>query len=232
MAKPASDPKIVVSENGPYLVTGSVPLRVQTITPNQERLSWEWTEGREFPSTAAYALCRCGQSKNKPFCDTSHERVGFRGTETATRRPYARQAETLDGPTLQLQDAEELCAFARFCDPGGKVWSLIERTDDPATRALVIRESNHCPGGRLVVTDKPTGEVLEPTLAPSIGLVEDPVARCSGPLWVRGGIPIVSENGKPYEIRNRVALCRCGASSNMPFCNGSHASIKFQDGLK
>ncbi len=40
-----------------------------------------------------------------------------------------------------------------------------------------------------------------------------------------------SENGIPYESRNRVTLCRCGASSNMPFCNGSHASIRFRDGL-
>jgi CDGSH-type Zn-finger protein len=232
LSKSPSEPKIVVSENGPYLVTGGVPLRLQTITPNREGLSWEWTEGREFPASESYALCRCGQSRNKPFCDSSHEKVRFQGAETATRRPYARKAELLDGPTLKLQDAEELCAFARFCDPGGKVWSLLEHTDDAGTRALVIREANRCPGGRLVVSDKSTGEVIEPSLPPSIGLVEDPAARCSGPLWVRGGIPIFSENGKPYEIRNRVALCRCGASSNMPFCNGSHASIRFQDGLR
>ena len=45
------------------------------------------------------------------------------------------------------------------------------------------------------------------------------------------GIQIESEDGTLYEVRNRVTLCRCGKSSNMPFCNGSHASIKFRDGL-
>jgi CDGSH-type Zn-finger protein len=62
-------------------------------------------------------------------------------------------------------------------------------------------------------------------------VVEDPALGCSGPLWVRGGVRIESDNGTPYEVRNRVTLCRCGASNNMPFCNGSHASIKFKDGL-
>lgn len=122
-------------------------------------------------------------------------------------------------------------AFARFCDPAGKIWNLIEQTDNPEARDLVIREANQCPAGRLVVHDKKTGKEIEHKLPPSIGIVEDPALGCSGPLWVRGGVRIESHDGKPCEVRNRVTLCRCGASANMPFCNGSHASIKFKDGL-
>jgi CDGSH-type Zn-finger protein len=48
---------------------------------------------------------------------------------------------------------------------------------------------------------------------------------------VRGSITVEAEDGARYEKRNRVTLCRCGASSNKPFCDGSHASIKFDDGL-
>lgn len=233
--------KIIVTKNGPYIVYGNVPLSIQTITPNDEGFSWDWVEGKIFEAPSKeggqqkgqqeYALCRCGQSQNKPFCDGTHAKIGFEGKETATRRPYARQAERYDGPTMVLSDAENLCAFARFCDPAGKIWNLIEQTDDPTARELVIREANHCPAGRLVVQDKKTGKEVEHKLPPSIGVVEDPVLGCSGPLWVRGGIPIESQDGKRYEVRNRVTLCRCGASSNMPFCNGSHASIKFKDGL-
>ena len=223
--------KIVVSKNGPYLVTGNVPLSIQVITPNKG-FSWDWVEGKKFPAGSEYALCRCGHSKNKPFCDGTHEKIGFDGRETATRTPYARQAKEFDGPTLVLSDAEDLCAFARFCDPAGKIWSLIEQTDNPKARELVIREANHCPAGRLVVRDKKTGKEIEHKLPTSIGIIEDPALGCSGPLWVRGGIRIESHDGKPYEVRNRVTLCRCGASANMPFCNGSHASIKFKDGLQ
>ncbi len=228
---PAEGMKVVVSKNGPYVVSGKVPLAIQVIRPNEGGFSWNWEETRTFDTPEEYDLCRCGHSKNKPFCDGSHARVGFDGTETATRQPYARQAEAIEGPTLVLQDAEELCAFARFCDPGGKIWSLIGRTNESAARKLAIREGMSCPGGRLVLRDRETGTAIEPDLPPSIGVVEDPALGCSGPLWVRGGIRVESPDGKAHEIRNRVALCRCGASVNKPFCNGSHASIKFNDGL-
>ena len=142
----------------------------------------------------------------------------------------AQQSEVLEGPTLVLEDAESLCAFARFCDPAGKIWSLIEGTSDPRVRQLVIREAMHCPAGRLVLHDRESAIDLEAPLPPSIGVVEDPVVGCSGPLWVRGGIAIESADGQRYERRNRVTLCRCGASTNKPFCNGSHASMMFNDG--
>jgi len=223
--------KITVTRNGPYLVSGNIPLALQVITPDEEGFSWDWKEGKTFETKQQYALCRCGNSKTKPFCDGTHTKVEFEGNVTATRTPYARQAETFDGPTLTLSDAEHLCAFARFCDPQGKIWSLIGGTGNPKVRDLVIREANHCPAGRLVVQDKKTGKEIEDKFPPSIGVIEDPALGCSGPLWVRGGIVIETEDGKPYEVRNRVTLCRCGSSSNMPFCNGSHASVKFQDGL-
>ncbi len=223
--------RILVSKNGPYVVSGGVPLSVATIAANSEGMSWDWKDGPSFETKQEYKLCRCGHSKTKPFCDGTHATERFEGNETATRRPYVRQAEEIEGPTIVLRDAERLCAFARFCDPAGKIWGLIEQTDNPEARELVIREANHCPGGRLTVRDKRSGEEIEHALPPSIGVVEDPTLGVSGPLWVRGGIIIESQDGRPYEVRNRVALCRCGASDNKPFCNGSHASIKFNDGL-
>jgi CDGSH-type Zn-finger protein len=232
MSESAQARKIVVIKDGPYVVSGDVPLKLQVITPNSDGMSWEWKEGEAFDAKPGYALCRCGHSKSAPFCDGSHTKIGFDGRETASRVPYARQAETFDGPTLVLSDAENLCAFARFCDPGGKIWSLIERTDEPEVRELVIREAMHCPAGRLVIHEKKTHKEVEQPLPASIGVVEDPALGCSGPLWVRGGIPIESANGRRYETRNRVTLCRCGASDNKPFCNGSHASVKFQDDIK
>ena len=64
---------IQVRENGPYKVTGPV-----TIVD---------AEGREFllPEGSAVALCRCGHSSNKPFCDATHRQVGFVADDTAPR---------------------------------------------------------------------------------------------------------------------------------------------------
>jgi CDGSH-type Zn-finger protein len=216
--------KITVTKNGPYLVTGDVPLAEQHIVTNAEGDSLEWREGKTFEHEAQFALCRCGHSSNKPFCDGTHKKVGFDGTETASREPFEEQAATTEGPAMDLKDAESLCAFARFCDPKGQVWNLVEQTDRAEARKLVEHEAGHCPSGRLVAVDRKTGRELEPHHEPSIGLVVDTLKRVNGPLWVRGGIPVAGADGRDYEVRNRVTLCRCGRSSNKPLCDGSHAA--------
>lgn len=222
---------VTISKDGPYLVSGGVPLGILSIGTDAQGGSDRWVEGRSFSVQTQYALCRCGRSANKPFCDGSHARVGFEGTETASREPYFRQAQRMDGPTMALTDAKSLCAFGRFCDPHGQVWNQVERTDDAGVRANFVRQVGDCPSGRLVAWDLRTGEPVEPELPISIGVIEDPAQRCSGPLWLRGGIPVVSADGFHYEVRNRVTLCRCGQSKNKPFCDGTHAAIKFHDGL-
>ncbi len=220
---------IKVTADGPYLVEGGVKLAHQHIVTNEQGESIEWREGETVPTAEPYALCRCGRSASKPFCDGTHRTIHFDGTETASREPYEALAQRIVGPEMVLEDAESLCAFARFCDPNGRIWNLVERTDQPRARRLVEHEAGHCPAGRLRAKERATGRALEPELEPSIGLVQDTAREISGPLWVRGGIPVVAADGTAYEVRNRVTLCRCGASSNKPFCDGSHASIGFTD---
>lgn len=219
--------KITVSINGPYLVEGALPITTQTIVTNDAGESVAWLEGDSFKSKESYHLCRCGQSSTKPFCDGTHLRNGFDGTETASREPYLAQAQMQTGPSLDLTDVESLCAFGRFCDPAGQVWNLVEEEGEEAAR-LTIREAGLCPSGRLVAWDRSTNVAIEPHFEPSLGLIEDPKLGVSGAIWVRGGIPIISGDGEAYEVRNRVTLCRCGASRNKPFCDGSHVSVRFK----
>ncbi len=201
-----------------------------TINPDDAGGSWTWTEGRTIDAGEKYALCRCGLSSKKPFCDGTHAKAKFDGTETASRAPFREKAVVTEGPMLVLEDVDALCAVARFCDNRGKIWNLIETTGDPQTRAIVEHEATHCPSGRLVVRDRATGNAVEPTFAKSIGVVEDPGMKCSGPLYVRGGITITAADGAPYETRNRATLCRCGKLANKPFCDGNHTD-GWQDGL-
>jgi CDGSH-type Zn-finger protein len=49
---------------------------------------------------------------------------------------------------------------------------------------------------------------------------------------VKGGVPVESADGTVYEVRNRVTLCRCGKSTNKPFCDGTHIDVNFKDGDK
>ena len=226
-----SSQQITIAKDGPYLVDAGVPIEIAEIGVNDEGGSWNWSTIRSVPVDGPCALCRCGASSQKPFCDGTHQTIGFDGTETASREPFDTQAVITPGPRMELHDAEALCAFARFCDNAGSIWTLIHRTDDPEVREIVVHEASHCPSGRLVVHDSVTEEVLEPNFEPSIVLVEDPAQNCSGPIWARGGLRLVSADGGSYEVRNRITLCRCGVSGNKPFCDGQHADIHFVDGL-
>jgi CDGSH-type Zn-finger protein len=230
-AKKPTSARVEITKDGPYTVSGDLPLNKQTIGANAAGESVKWLESEAIASKAQYQLCRCGHSAHKPFCDGAHAKAGFNGTETASREPYRAQAKLMRGPAMSLTDAESLCAFARFCDPRGQIWNLVNETDNATARKHFVQEARDCPSGRLVAWDNATGEALEPTFHPSIGLIEDPVNECSGPLWLRGGIQVVGSDGFHYEVRNRVTLCRCGASRNKPFCDGTHASIKFKDNL-
>jgi len=108
------------------------------------------------------------------------------------------------------------------------VWNLVEQEGTEAAE-MTLREAALCPSGRLVVRDHQDGAEFEPELPPSIGIVADPAEGLAGPIWVRGGIAVESADGDAYEVRNRVTLCRCGASSNKPFCDASHATIGFTE---
>jgi CDGSH-type Zn-finger protein len=230
MDERAAGMKIVISPRGPYLVSGGVPLIVQEIVTNDAGESVGYREVRRYPDKEKYALCRCGMSDTKPYCDGTHTDVDVDLTETASRAPYLDEAACIYGPNIALTDARKLCAEARFCDRAGGLWNIILRAEDPETIALVEEEASLCPAGRYVACDAPGVNVREPDYEPSIVLLEDPQLGVSGPIFVRGGIPIVSADGTPYEVRNRVTLCRCGASSNKPFCDGSHIEAGFKAG--
>lgn len=218
--------KIKILECGPYMVTGNIPLSEKIIV-SKGKIN-EFRDGRKLPQAEEYALCRCGESKIAPFCDGSHEKVSFLGVEWATIGKFEDRAVMIVGPDLDLLD-DNRCAFARFCHrEDGNVWALTENSNIPKYRAEAIIAASECPSGRLVAYDK-TGRAIEPEYVPSIEILQDSEKEVSGPIFVKGKIPVESSEGLTYEIRNRVALCRCGKSRNSPFCDATHISIKFSD---
>jgi len=129
---------VTVAYNGPLFVRGQ--LIIDGAAAN--------TPGLNFRA----ALCRCGQSKNKPFCDNSHDAAGF--------RDYGAIGETGE------------------------------------TRAET--------GGPLTIK-----------------------AAKDGPLLLKGNLTILGGSGRSSWDGSQVALCRCGASENKPFCDGNHKNIGF-----
>ncbi len=222
--------KVMVAKDGPYILFGGLPLDKQIIGIGDEKEPEKWIRRKKTTSSETCALCRCGASKNKPFCDGTHGKVAFSGTETASKKPHDQQAQVIEGPTLILKDVTALCAGARFCHRSGGTWKLTRHSDKPEARQLAIEEACNCPSGRLVESDKNTGNVFETAFEPSISFVEDPQKKVSGPIWLKGGIPVQSSDGTMYEVRNRQTLCRCGKSQNKPFCDSTHMKVGFNDG--
>lgn len=136
---PAAENTVTVSYNGPYFIRGD--LEIEGVAEDMEGVAFRT------------ALCRCGQSENKPFCDNSHEKVNF--------QDYGAVGEKGEG----------------FESKGGKL---------------------------------------------HIKSLKD------GPLLLSGNITIVNGSGRVAWRGTQVALCRCGASANKPFCDGSHAEAGFK----
>lgn len=224
--------KIKILPKGPYELEEEIPVAQALIEPYPDGSSEKWGKGKTYenpkPGEPVH-LCRCGHSKNKPFCDGTHNENGFEGEEVADHDGYKKQAQVYRGEDLVLYDDEELCAVARFCDHAEGVWQLSIDSGDADNKERAVYMACACPSGRLTVTET-DGTPIEPHLEPSVGVVEDLGQDCRGPLWVKGGIPIEGADGQTYEVRNRVTLCRCGESGNMPFCDASHLQCSHMKG--
>lgn len=136
--KASPENTVNVAYNGPLFVRGQ--LNIEGAPANAPGLNFRT------------ALCRCGQSKNKPYCDNSHDSAGFRD------------------------------------------YGAIGESGEPSTET----------GGPL-----------------AINAVRD------GPLLLKGNVTISGGSGRSAWSGKQVALCRCGASENKPFCDGSHKKIGF-----
>ena len=227
----ADETKITILPGGPYKVSAGIPLKQAVIKTGPEGESLGWAEGKQYtvPEGQPYTLCRCGRSKNKPFCDGKHLQLGVWGAETAEKEPYLDGCQLYEGASINLYDNENLCASVRFCTVGQGVWQATLDSDVKANRALAIQQAADCAAGRLTVALK-DGTLLEPDLPKEISPITDTAAGMQGPLWVKGGILLEGADGEVYEVRNRMTLCRCGESKNMPFCDITHLDCPHMQG--
>jgi CDGSH-type Zn-finger protein/uncharacterized Fe-S cluster protein YjdI len=219
--------KIEIIKDGPYYVSGVVPLvrKTQVVSELGEPLTWKKEEAIECDEE--YELCRCGQSGNKPFCDSTHLQVAFDGSERAdTSERESRLNSFPGGGRIWVKKDASLCMSSGFCGfANAGIFELLARAGkDTQVRSLVIAMVERCPSGALTYRLERDEPAIEPDLPKQIAdtteITEDgPIA---GPLWVTGWIPIERADGKPFEPRNRVTLCNCGKSGNKPLCDGSH----------
>ncbi|MEU5876449.1 ferritin-like domain-containing protein [Spirillospora sp. NPDC047279] len=221
--------QIVALRDGPYVVYGGVPLRRKRkiVSAGNDALTWKTGEDLETEDT--YALCRCGKSGSKPFCDGTHAVAGFDGTEAAVTRPYAELQHVHDGVGISAQRVGELCVHAAFCIGRTRpIAAMLADTEDSDVRSTIMGRIDHCPSGSYSYALERGGDTIGPDLPQAISVLEEEEGLASA-LWVTGGVPVLRADGEPLETRDRMTLCRCGHSAGKPLCDGTHRKIEFRE---
>ncbi|MCZ3385657.1 MAG: CDGSH iron-sulfur domain-containing protein [Actinomycetia bacterium] len=222
-AEAPSAPTVTATPNGPFHVKGirRIVWREVVETLGGEPIAWR-ERGVVAEADQEYWLCRCGQSANKPFCDNSHRTAGFNAVDAADPGPRSERKKDHGAGQVTLEDDRGLCVNTGFC--GNKItnaWKLAARDDlDTAGATQLIAMTEHCPSG--AISTRVAAGDLESTRPTEVVLIPD------GPLWVTGGVTVERSDGVQLETRNRVTLCRCGASKNKPLCDGSHIETGFK----
>jgi len=206
-----SRPNIQCTQDGPYLVKGLA----RFLGPG----------GAALPAEAVMALCRCGGSDSKPFCDGTHQKNGFSGAREggdADRRTDYR------GAKITIHDNRSICAHAGRCTDGlapvFKFGSEPWIDPDGAAAAAVIQTVRTCPSGALSHSVDGVEHRDDPQREPGLTVSKD------GPYEVVGGVELPGASWGEGASTEHYTLCRCGASANKPFCDGSHFRVGFRDG--
>jgi CDGSH-type Zn-finger protein len=213
------------------LVEGNIPLvlKTQVVSEHGEPLTWQ-KDGELPTEPGKYCLCRCGKSNNFPFCDDTHKREAFDGTETAdTDLSESRAFRFSHGTRIIVKKDSTLCMGSGFCGlRDASMSQLVAATDDSKVRSLVMAMVERCPSGALTYRIETGSSTIEPDLPQQIAVTVEITSKgtIDGPLWVTGGIPVERSDGQPFETRNRVTLCNCGHSGSKPLCDGTHRNLE------
>jgi CDGSH-type Zn-finger protein/truncated hemoglobin YjbI len=213
-------PRIVVAEGGPYLVTNAAAVRSPL--------------GEPLRAAPQLALCRCGESADKPFCDGSHARSSFSGAKDPQRARDHR--DTYPGTQVTIFDNRGICQHSGFCT--SRLPAVFRAGAEPFVAPSggrmdeVVRAVRDCPSGALSLafdgTEARDLADWHRGRPPAIEVARD------GPYRVTGGIPLADAAGGTVRrasgsSREHYALCRCGHSQNKPFCSGMHWYARFRD---
>ena len=198
----SDSPTIEARENGPLIVKNLDNFRLP--------------DGTQADPKPLIALCRCGFSKNKPYCDGSHKDAGFDGSSTDVAKHD--RVYTYEGKDVTVYYNKLLCSHAGECgshalaifNPNQKPWVQ----PDAGTLDQIKDVIASCPSGALRYST--TGDPIEIT-TDDVAITTEP----NGPYHVTN-IPAQADYWAIGQSEKKYVLCRCGLSKNKPFCDGTH----------
>ena len=212
-------PRIVPVANGPlYLINSQVPERIENLQNSR---------GETIFKVVSVALCRCGGSNNKPFCDGTHSSLGF-SSENKNPPQAKDRRKDYAGKNITVHDNRGICSHSAECLRNlESVFRLGERpwiNPDGATVESIIETVRKCPSGALSYSVDGIEHIDQEGRMPLV------TVQKNGPYRVEGGVELVGiSSWAEGASREHYTLCRCGASNSKPFCDGTHLQIRFKD---
>lgn len=226
-------PKILPLRNGPYYLLNDMEPKVVENLQN--------SKGKPLSTIQGVALCRCGASNNKPFCDGTHGTIGFSSeNKTTAAANYNNNNGSSEhmikdkrkdyvGKEITIHDNRRICSHAAECVNNlSSVFKLNSRpwiNPDSARTEEIIETIRKCPSGALSYSIDDIEYRDQNERRPIVTVSKD------GPYLITGGIDLIGDNIQWAEgaSKEHYTLCRCGASNNKPFCDGMHRTVNFKD---
>lgn len=226
-------PKILPLPNGPYYLLNDIKPKIVENLQN--------SKGEPLSTVRGVALCRCGASKNKPFCDGTHGTIGFstenKGAENGgsgeEKKVIKDKRKAYVGKKITVHDNRRICSHAAECVNNlPSVFKLNARPwidPDAASLEEIINTIRKCPSGALSYSIDGIEHRDQNERTPIVTVSED------GPYLITGGIELIGGDANNIiqfgdrASKEHYTLCRCGASNNKPFCDGMHKVINFKD---
>ncbi len=218
-------PKILPLPNGPYyLLNDTKPKIVENLQNSR---------GEPISTMIGVALCRCGASKNKPFCDGTHSIIGFSSQNDESKRNTVKdRRKNYAGNKITIHDNRRICSHAKECV--NNLPSVFRENSKPwidpngSFAEEIIQTIRKCPSGALSYSIDGVEFRDQYDRKPMITVSKN------GPYIITGSIELMGENNTNQQFGEEVSkehytLCRCGASANKPFCDGTHNVIDFKD---
>lgn len=205
-------PSITEAKDGPLIVKRATRMVYQ--------------DGSEVAVKPVMALCRCGKSANKPFCDGTHSEAGFQDRDdTAPEGPD--RVFAYEGSEVTVTFNPRLCVHAAECG------RIAQSVFNPAQKPWVQPDAGAPADIEAVVAACPSGALkMAPAGDPPADLFDEARATVTiqkdGPYWVQDADAPVPPQGEGMSPR-KFALCRCGMSGAKPYCDGSHRAKGWKD---
>ena len=199
-------PTVEERENGPIVVKGLTSL--------------VGADGAEIDCRPVMALCRCGKSKSKPFCDGTHNDTGF---ESRGGTPAGKDVLlAYKGEELTVLYNPLLCSHAAECgrraseafNPAMKPWVQPDNVSAEKIEEVV----GACPSGALQIEGR----------GHTVPKAAEITVEANGPYRVQG-VSVAESPAGVGASHEKLVLCRCGLSGNKPFCDGTHRDAGWKD---